>query len=123
MHGWYLFNGFYGLPFFLHYCPVKLTRFLPSVEMTGHPWVFMEDGVGGGEAATNPILHQRKCLSSRTKQSGVRDLMLQLVRYFKFTRQKCFSYMPYITLHALYGLNPGSVGFPDYCKHIRHIRS
>ena len=45
MHGWYLFNGFYGLPFFLHYCPVKLTRFLPSVEMTGHPWVFMEDGV------------------------------------------------------------------------------
>jgi len=41
------------LDFIFQYCPVELSRFLPSVEMTRRSWFFMGVEVGGGEAAIN----------------------------------------------------------------------
>jgi len=51
---------------FYHWCPVKLFRFLPTVEMTRYLEYFGRVWVGGGEAATNPHPKPRKCLSFRS---------------------------------------------------------
>ncbi len=61
------------------WCPVKLSRFLPSVEMTRCSEFFAWVGVGGGFAATNPypppvtVCH-----------SGVRNRKLGEANLFKY---------------------------------------